>query len=316
MTQQQRVSPLVEGAFLALIMALMGALAIYFMPVKFLIDYVWGIPLIVIVKRYNIRTGMLTLTTTLFITGMLTDPVMTLLLVVKLAPLALAYSLLFKREVSPGVALAGGVVVCLISDFLTIVGYLYLAKISIIPTEQALQMQAQQFAVLYTKIGMDAVQAKQLAQSAVQLTLALVPSTLAVAAVVRAFLTYILAVKVLRKLDYRVAPLPSFREWRIPWYSVWVLIIGLVMSLAGDQYKLTTLATIGKNLVFIVIPLFLLIGLAVIAHFMKVWEIPRWIKILLLVTAVINLTGSLVLVILVGVFDPLVTFRKWKRPKD
>lgn len=316
MTQQQRVSPLVEGAFLALIMALMGALAIYFMPVKFLIDYVWGIPLIVIVKRYNIRTGLLTLTTTLFITGMLTDPVMTLLLVVKLAPLALAYSLLFKREVSPGVALAGGVVVCLISDFLTIVGYLYLAKISIIPTEQALQMQAQQFAVLYTKIGMDAVQAKQLAQSAVQLTLALIPSTLAVAAVVRAFLTYILAVKVLRKLDYRVAPLPSFREWRIPWYSVWVLIIGLVMSLAGDQYKLTTLATIGKNLVFIVIPLFLLIGLAVIAHFMKVWEIPRWIKILLLVTAVINLTGSLVLVILVGVFDPLVTFRKWKRPKD
>ncbi|MHB9093518.1 MAG: YybS family protein [Eubacteriales bacterium] len=316
MTQQQRVSPLVEGAFLALIMALMGALAIYFMPVKFLIDYVWGIPLIVIVKRYNIRTGLLTLTTTLFITGMLTDPVMTLLLVVKLAPLALAYSLLFKREVSPGVALAGGVVVCLISDFLTILGYLYLAKISIIPTEQALQMQAQQFAMLYTKIGIDAVQAKQLAQSAVQLTLALVPSTLAVASVVRAFLTYILAVKVLRKLDYRVAPLPSFREWRIPWYSVWVLIIGLVMSLAGDQYKLTTLATIGKNLVFIVIPLFLLIGLAVIAHFMKVWEIPRWIKILLLVTAVINLTGSLVLVILVGVFDPLVTFRKWKRPKD
>lgn len=316
MTQQQRVSPLVEGAFLAVITAIMGALAIYFLPVKFLVDYVWAIPLIIIVKRYDLRAGLLTLVITFIITGILTEPVNTILLGIELAPLALVYAVLFKREFSPGVILVTGVVVALLSDLATILGYLYLAKIYIIPTEQALSMQAQQFAQLYTKLGMDATQAKQLAESAVRMTIALIPSSLAIASVFRAFLTYIVATKVLRRFKYKVGRLPSFSEWKLPWYFVWPLIIGLIMSLAGDQFNISTVAMIGKNLVFAVLPIYFLIGLAVFISFIKSWVIPSWIKALLVVMAVINWTGTLVLLILIGIFDPLISFRRWKRPKE
>lgn len=316
MTQPQRVSPLVEGAFLALITAGLGALAIYAFPVKFLVDYIWGIPLIIIVKKYNLRIGFLTLATTFFITWLLTDPVMTLLLIVELAPLALVYALLFKYEVSPGAILLSGVVIALVSDLLTILGYLYLARVNFIPSEEVLRMQAQQFVDMYIKMGLSAVQAKQLMDTVIKLTLILIPSTLAIVAIIRAFLTYIVATRILRKMNFRVATLPPFSQWRLPWYSIWSLILGLGMSLVGDQYKIKLVADVGKNLVFVVLPLFLVIGIAVISHFFKTWQIPPWFKVLLVITAFINFSASLVVLVFIGLFDSVLSFRKWTRPKE
>lgn len=313
---QQRVSPLVEGAFLALITAGLGVLAIYFFPVKFLVDYIWGIPIIIIVKKYNLQIGLLTLATVFFITWLLTDPVMTLLLIVELAPLALVYALFFKQEVRPGVTLLSGVVVALLSDLVMILGFMYLAKVQIIPTDEALKMQAQQFAEMYAKFGMNAEQSKQLVDSAVKLTKMVIPSTLAIAAIFRAFLTYILAARILRKLNYRAATLPPFSEWRLPWYSIWSLILGVGMSLVGDEYKIKIVGDIGKNLVFVVIPIFLVIGIAVMTHFFLAWRIPSWLKVVLVIIGLINFSTSLILLVLIGMLDPVVSFRQWNRSKE
>jgi uncharacterized protein YybS (DUF2232 family) len=235
---------------------------------------------------------------------------------VELAPLALVYAVMFKREKSPGTILMSGVFVSLISDILTIAGYLYLAKISIIPSIQAVQSQAEQFISIYKSLGMDPEQAKSIVDATIKLTIVLIPSSLAVAAIGRAFLTYLVAVRVLRKLNYTVNPLPPFTEWKIPWYTVWIFIIGLVMSLAGDQYKLTTLANIGKNIIFTVMPLFFIMGVSVATSFFRTRKFPRWIKILLIITTFINLSGTIVLIVLIGLFDPLVSFRRLFVPKD
>lgn len=317
MTQQQRVGPLVEGAFLALITAIMGTLAIYFLPVKFLVDFIWGIPIIIIIKRYNLRIGILTLATTFFITWMFTEPVTTFLLVLELAPLALAYGLLFKYEIPPGTVLLTGAAVSVLSTMLTVLGFIYIANINVIPTEQALRMQAQQSVALYTNMGLvNAGDSKTLIDTTAKLMIAFIPSILAIASVIRAFFSYVLAVKVLRRLNYKVPDFPPFSEWALPWYSIWLIITGLGLSVFGDQYKIGIMATAAKNMLFIVSPLFFLIGFSVVTHFFKTWRIPKWTKVLLGIAAVINLGGSLVLFTLIGMFDPVFSFRKWKRLTD
>lgn len=316
MTQQQRVSPLAEGAFLALITALMGALAIHLLPVKFLVDFIWGIPIIVIILRHNFRAGLLTLATASFITWILAGPVMTLLLIIELGPLALAYGLMFRSGVSSGTVLLGGSVVSVISMVLTMLGFAYIANVNIIPTEQEIRSQMDLVKNLYVSRGvMGADEAALLMQNSVSLIRVLIPSAFTFASVIRAFLTYIVAVKVLDRLGCPVKPLPPFREWKLPWYSVWFLIMGLGMSLIGDQYKFGSLAMVGKNLVFIVLPIFFITGLAVVTSFFKAWKIPVWIKVLLVVAGVVNISGSIILLTLVGVFDPFVSFRK-RRPKE
>lgn len=317
MVQQHRVGPLVEGAFLALMTGIMGALAIYFLPVKFLVDYIWGIPIIIIIKRYDLRMGLLTLAITFFITWILTEPVTTLLLIVELAPLALAYGLMFKNEISPGFTLLGGSLISIVSTILTVLGFLYLANISIVPAEETLLMQTEKSLAFYKKLGLINNQdTKEIMETTVRLMLLLIPSALAIVSVIRAFFTYIIAVRVLRKLNYTVNPLPPFGEWRLPWYSVWAVILGLGMTLAGDFYNFNIMAVIGKNMVFIILPVYFTIGLAVATNFYKAWTLPKWGKILLIIAAVINLTGTVFILTLIGLFDPLVSFRNWKKPKD
>lgn len=317
MTEQQQVRPLVEGAFLALITAILGALAIYFLPVKFLVDYIWGIPIIIIIKRYNLRTGLLTLVTTFLLTWVFTQPVMTLLLLVELAPLALAYGVLFKKDIAPGIILFTGLIVSVISTVLTVLGFLYIAGINLIPTEEVLRLQAQQSVNIYKELGLiNAADTKQMVDMTAKFMLALIPSALAIASLIRAFFTYIITVRVLRRLGYKTSSLPSFSEWRLPWYSIWLIIVGVGLSLLGDSFNQDVVATIGKNIVFIVIPLFFTIGLSVATSFFKSWKAPMWIKIFIGLVSLLNFSGSLVIFTIIGLFDPVVSFRNWKAPKD
>lgn len=317
MNKQQRVSPIVEVFFLALITTMVGAFAIYFLPLKFLVDYMWGIPIIIIIRKYNVGPGILTLAAVFFLTLMFAGPVTTLVLFVQLAPLALIYGLLFKYEISPGIILFTGSAVSILSTMLAVLGFNYIDGVNIIPPREIFLAQAQQIAEIYAKQGIiGAAESKIYAESMANLVMTLIPSMLAVGAVVRAYLTYVISVKVLRRLNLTVSSLPPFSQWSLPWYSIWLMITGLGLSLTGDQYKIYTLAVIGKNLVFIVAPLFFIIGLSVAVNFFRSWQIPGWVKVFLVVLMFINLGGALVLLTIIGLFDPVVSFRKWKKPRD
>ncbi len=311
MTGQQRVHPLAEGAFMALLTAFMGALAIYFLPVKFLFDFAWVIPVIIIIRRHNLRTGLLTMVTAYILTWLFTEPASAALLFVELGPLALAYGLLFKYQTSPGQTMAAGIVVSALAAVVLILILLYIEPASVFPSEQLLRQQAERVASFYTNAGLLGIEdAKMYANMSVALSRIFIPGFLILSAVIRGVISYILAVRVLRRLSYRIAPLPPFSEWRLPWYSVWLLITGLGMAVAGDQFNWRGISLTGKIAVFSVAPVFFVIGLAVITYFFKTWKIPTWSKILLGIIAVINPTGSIILFILIGIFDPLVSFRR------
>lgn len=317
MTQPQRVRPLAEGAFLALITAILGALAIYFLPAKFMVDFIWGIPLILIIKRYDLRMGILTLMTTFFITWILTEPTTTFLLMIELAPLALAFGLLFKYETSPGTSLLVGSLVSILATFLTVIGFFYIGGVSIFPAEEALRMQAEQTVSVYAKLGLiNEAQVKPFIDTSVKLMITIFPSVLAFGSIIRAFFTYVVAVRVLKKLNYKVRPLPPFRDWKLPWYSVWLVIIGLGLSILGDEYQISTVASIGKNMIFIIMPVFFLIGVAVAANFFHRWKMPSWAKILVFITGLINFSGTIVVFTLIGLFDPVISFRRRRKPED
>lgn len=317
MTQQQRLNPLVEGALLASITAVMGALAIYLLPFKFLFDFAWGVPAIVIIKRHNLQTGLLTLITAGFLIWMFSNPLMTGLLFVELAPLALTYGTLMKNGSSAGRNVLIGIVVSVFSTVALLLILLSIDPLSVFPDEQILRQQSEIVADMYSKIGlMDVQGTNYFASVSVSAIKILIPSFFVFSAVIRAFVTYLIAAGVIRKLGYRVDSLPPFSQWKLPWYFTWVLIIGLGLTLLGDQFRLQTAALVGKITVFSVLPLFLVIGLAVVTYFFKVWKIPVFLKVFIGFIAFINLTGSVVLFTLMGIFDPLIPFRNRKKANE
>ena len=314
MTQQQRVGPLAEWALMALITAALGALAIINLPVKFLFDFAWGIPIIMVIKRHDMRVGVLTLFTAFFLTWLFTEPLLTGLLFLELAPLALVFGLLFKKEAPAGRTLLTGAAVSALSATALILVLFSISPAQIMPDEGILRRQAELVTALYMKMGlMNAGDARHFAEIGISMAPIFIPGSFIISAILRALITYLLTTRVMRRLTYRVDPLPPFSQWRLPWYSVWLFIGGLGLTLIGDHYRVYNLGLIGKITLFSVLPLFFTIGLAIFTYFFKSWKIPGWAKAVLALIAVYNWSGSILLFTMAGLFDPLYSLRFRKK---
>ncbi|MFZ5641210.1 MAG: YybS family protein [Bacillota bacterium] len=320
MVQQQRLRPLIEGALLAAITALFGMLSLNLPLVSFFTDFLWGVPIVIVFIRHGWRIGLMALTVAGMLTLMFTEPVMAGLLFLQLAPVAVVYGVMFRNRFPAGPVLLSGIVMTVIAEAVVLVLYFYTQR-SVFNLNQEIGRMTGYVIEIYrtagvlehfARQGMDEPEVRKLIGSVI----ILLPGFFVVAAMIKALLSYLVSVRVLDRLGLGRFRLPAFGEWHLPWYSVWVFMSGLLLTLAGDLYKMPVLAAIGKNIVFICFPIFFIIGLAVGVHFFRRWLLPGWVKILLVVIAVLNLTGTVLLLTGLGVFDPLVTFRSRGKKQD
>lgn len=324
MVEQQRLRPLVEGALFAAITAVFGIISLNLPLMSFFTDFLWGIPIIIVFIRHDWRIGVMALTVAGLLTLILTEPVMAGLLFLQLAPVAVAYGLMFKKRFPAGSVLLTGTLVTVIAEAF-VLGLLLYTQRNVFHFEEEISRQAREAIEFYRKTGLLEQYAKQglneaalreLVDGTVRLTKLLIPGSFVIVAAVKAALTYLVSVRVLERLGLGRFRLPAFSEWHLPWYASWAFLSGLLLTLAGDNYGMPVLAAIGKNIVFICFPIFFIIGLAVSVHFFRRWTLPGWVKILLVVIAVLNLSGTLLLLTGIGIFDPLISFRTKRKTQD
>lgn len=114
------------------------------------------------------------------------------------------------------------------------------------------------------------------------------------------------------------APIPAFSKWRVPWYLSWIIIGGLGMALLGDYSSLNKLVEWGANTVFLYLVLAAVIGLAVGASYYLYLPWPPLIKNILLLPIILYppfTFFALLVVTVVGLFDPLIDFRRWVKER-
>lgn len=317
MVEQQRLRPLVEGALFAAITAVFGIMSLYLPLISFFTDFLWGIPIIIVFIRHDWRIGLMSLTVAGLLTLILTEPVMTGLLFLQLAPVAVTFGLMFKKRYPAGKVLLTGTVVTVLAEAF-VLGLLLYSQRNVFHFQEEISRQARDAIEFYRKAGLLEQYAKQglsqavindLVESVVRLTKLLIPGTFVIVAAVKAAITYLISARVIERLGFGNFRLPAFSAWYLPWYSSWAFLSGLLLTLAGDNYGMPVLAAIGKNIVFICFPVFFIIGVAVMVHFFRRWAMPGWTKILLVVIALMNFSGALLLLTGIGIFDPLVSFR-------
>ena len=152
-------------------------------------------------------------------------------------------------------------------------------------------------------------------RAAVVWTVNLLPSIIATYSAASSFCNFLGARAVLLRKGCEVPKFPPFSEWRVPWYSSWVVILGLGLALLGDYIKAQSLFVIGLNLLILYIPAAFTIGLAVGANFYNRIK-SHFVKLIILITALIYLPFTAVMLLFLGVFDPLLNFRKLQSKND
>ncbi len=101
-----------------------------------------------------------------------------------------------------------------------------------------------------------------------------------------------------------------FTMWSLPWYAVWVAIIGLASYLGGEYLGFEILAITGLNLMVIMGAISIIIGFSCLSFLFRHPKIPRVFIWLIVFAGVFFPYFVLVGLIFIGLFDLVINFRK------
>lgn len=306
---------LTEGAFFAALAALLGLIGLYVPPLYFFTSLLVPLPLAVLVRRHDLVTGLMALAVTAFLMFIFFgEPFTVLILVIQFGPLGLLFGVLFKNHVPAGPSIAAGSIMAAFLTVVTIALTFWITGINPFVMGQEIQQALEQANDWYARVGLIDVEGEQqlreYSEQMVHLVSVLLPGSLAVWALTSAMLTYLIARAVFIRLNYSVPPVPPFSHWRYPWYSLWGIIAGLGLVIAGDQWDLLLVGNIGTNILYIFAVVFFVLGLAVISFYLKRWRVMKLVKVILIVAAVLYWPFAVVGIITMGMLDPILNSRR------
>lgn len=134
-------------------------------------------------------------------------------------------------------------------------------------------------------------------------------AVLATAVITTVWLNMVAGCWLLRKSRPGLVRWPEFKTWRLPEPLIWLVIVALALMVSGQE----PLATVGVNAAYVLGLLYFMQGLAIVAHLLARWQMPRFFRGLLYVLLLVQLYGLLLLAI-IGLADTWFALRKNQEP--
>ena len=119
---------------------------------------------------------------------------------------------------------------------------------------------------------------------------------------------------ILKKYNTKIKPLPLFKNWDIPWYWCWGIILGLILilipSFNSSIDKL--IDVVGFNLLIIFGMLYFVLGVSVSWGLFERFKIRMvWRAVILIMISLFM--GLIIILPIMGLFDTWINFRRLKR---
>lgn len=322
MTKTISTRALAEGALFAVITALMALIGVYIPPLSFITNLIWTLPIIILIIRNDVRVGVMATIVAGLLVFLFSNPVSAILLFLQFGGVGITYGILFKKQSSAGKTLFYGTLVALISTVVALSFSFTVTGIDLQAVKNEFHATIGSTLELYKKTGLldkleqsgiTEEQLRKTFQASIQMAEVLLPSAVVLASMFAAFMNFIVARYILRRLSIVVPDMPPFSKWRLPWYIIWGFILGLGLLLLGHNYKLVLLGNIGKNILYIYFPLLLITGISVATYFFKNEKILPLFKGITVFLALINPPLAIMIILTIGLFDPLFDYRKLER---
>ncbi len=310
-----KYSPIMPWLVTGLLTGLL-ALAGYVLPeVRFFVSLVWAVPVVYLVRRQGLRQGSLAILLASLVVSLAAGASNGLIVILEIGSLALVMGLLYKNAVPAQRIMLYSVVVAVVMQ-LMLLG-VTINQLTSDNQEVKLQIEKQQTEILtmFKEVGLVGTagapteeEFRQAFQETWLLTLQLASGITIITAILMALANYQLAYYYLARQRQALPQHLPLANWRFPWYTIWGLITGLSLLLLGNGSGIADV--LGKNIVLVSLFGGLLLGLAVLSYYFSKKALPKMLKISLVLLIVFYLPLALVLLTLIGIFDPVVNFRR------
>jgi uncharacterized protein YybS (DUF2232 family) len=133
----------------------------------------------------------------------------------------------------------------------------------------------------------------------------LFPGLLLTSALWTIWLNLLLGHKMLKRQTQTGSPWPDYRCWRLPDHLVWLVIVTAVFVLLPGEH----MPILGANMALVLGVTYLFQGLAVCAHFLERWAVPRPLRLIIFAVVLLQVYGIIMLA-LIGLAEVWLNMRK------
>ncbi|WP_026476784.1 DUF2232 domain-containing protein [Alkaliphilus transvaalensis] len=296
---------LVEAAMIATIASFFG-IGYYYMPTLFLLIFLVPVPFIIITTRQSLKYGLFSLIVSSLITGILTDILFTLFLLIFFGPLSLVMGHLIKKDRDDFTVIGIGSAVSILTIFL------FIQVISLIGGVNILE-----------HIGMivrDAIDNQAAALASMNLELIdihyffnymmmIFPSLIIIQSIFVTFINYYVSLSILRRLRFSERTLPEFSEFKLPANIVLGSFLIMILSYLTRYFENIHTDNLINNVFLIFAVVFFIQGMASVSFFLKKKGIYKIVRVFIYIL-IILISPLLLLVSLLGLLDSMIDMRK------
>lgn len=315
MSKDMSAQVLKDGALLTALSAIMMIVSQFLPGLGFILAMVAGVPIsLVLVKHGPAVAGGSALVVTLFLVLML-GPLAGVLVALPVVALALAVGWMLWSHKSAGKTLGVGIMTAVVTRFLFLI-FAFGLNGAAMPDSAVLVDQGM---AMYEETGMlETMAAQGISESEVRTMLEgmnafimkILPAILIVGSAFGAAVHYAVTIRMMKKWRIKIPRLQPFKEWQLPGYFVWGLIVAWALWLGNDYLQLDWLEALAQNILIVYGALLFASGLSVLAHYLALDKLSGGMKLMAVIFLIFFFTGVAIISILAGMFDLVFDFRK------
>ena len=318
MHQNMTVRALTEGAIMAgltIILILLGNLPLIGMFALLFCS----IPITVVTVRHGSFAGALTGTLAIILTVLFLGPLSAIAVGLQYILLGWVMGyMLFKRKsavktIHASVIAAAFAALALLFINLGLMGFSpenIAAYLDEYQKEMLTMYETTGMTAMLAQQGMSQTQISDFLVQIINIAIRIMPAMMVVSHGIMAIVTYFITTYILKRLKIRIPRSYGFQNWILPGSFVWALIAVWALWLAGDYISISWMNIVILNLLLVFAALLFLNGLAFSMHVLKFKEMSMGMKVFTAFFAILFFKGFLVGLILTGLADLLLDFRK------
>ncbi|MCL1974528.1 MAG: YybS family protein [Firmicutes bacterium] len=302
------VRALAEGAMLTALTLILAIISLYVPVLNIIAQFLFPAPLALLVLRHGFKFGLLSSICIFLLSAILLGLPHAVYLFILYGFLGLFFGWCFRSGKKAVFALLGGVLISCASIILLLLFPKYVLGLSADSMQETLTTMFRSFALMAEQQGSSTMLGGMTVDEYVEYAFKFLPSVLLLVAMLLSFACYTLMGRLLRRLGHDIPKLPPFREWRIDWRLLWLLIAALMLTSLGQRLQYDLLEQIASNLLSALSIIFLVYGLSILIWVFWCFKAAIYIRVVVILFALLIFSG--IIVIIVGVLDPLFDFRR------
>jgi uncharacterized protein YybS (DUF2232 family) len=316
--RQSNTRPTVEAGVMSAIAIVFALITAYVPIIGDFVIFLWPVPIILLGVRHGIRWSVLATIASGLLSAILIQPLLAAKIVVAFGLIGLIFGHAFRAGFGPFKTIVWGSAACLVSKLASYALTFLLMGINPLNLQiEMLDQATTQAFDIYRNLGVPEEAIAQVQkQFGTMLTIfkVVIPAILALSAIFAAYINFILARAVLRRLGHPTPVFPPFKEWTFPREMLYFVIISVAAVFAGHFLRQELVLKIGLNLMTAAAFFLFGQGLALFYYLTDKYNLSRLIRTIILIMIFTNSIFQIVTVI-AGALDLDIDYRQVQKPR-